>query len=102
MWKVGVNYHFPIAYPDWGFGNMLYFLRLRGNVFYDYSKIKSLKNGRQFDFKTAGTELYFDTKWWNQLPLSFGIRYSRLLDADLLGISANQWELVLPVNLLSR
>jgi hypothetical protein len=102
MWKVGGNYHFPIAYPDWGFGNIVYFLRLRGNVFYDYSKIKSLKNSRQFDFKTAGTELYFDTKWWNQLPLSFGIRYSRLLDADLLGISANQWELVLPVNLLSR
>lgn len=102
MWKLGTNYHFPIAYPDRGFGNIVYFLRLRGNVFYDYSKIKSLENGRQYDFKTVGSELYFDTRWWNQLPLSFGIRYSRLLDADILGISANQWELVLPVNLLSR
>jgi hypothetical protein len=47
-------------------------------------------------------ELYIDTRWWNQLPVSFGVRYCRLLDADLLGISPNQWELVLPVDLYSR
>jgi hypothetical protein len=102
MWKLSANYHFPIVYPDWGFGNILYLLRIRGNVFYDYTQVKSLRTGRDYPFATAGLELYMDSKWWNQLPLSIGIRYSRLLNADIAGRSPNQWELVLPVNLLSR
>jgi hypothetical protein len=102
MWKVGGNYHFPIAYPDRGFGNIVYLLRLRGNVFYDYSEVKSLRTGIAYPFRTVGGELYFDTKWWNQLALSIGIRYSRLMDNELVGLSPNQYEIVLPVNLLSR
>jgi hypothetical protein len=102
MWKIGGNYHFPIAYPDVGFANIVYLMRLRGNVFYDYSQIKSLRFNRTLPFKTAGAEIYFDTKWWNQLALSFGIRYNRLLDNDILGVGANRFEVVLPMNLLSR
>lgn len=102
MWKVGGNYHFPIAYPDEGFGNIVYLLRLRGNVFYDYSEVKSLRTGIAYPFKTVGGELYFDTKWWNQLLLSIGIRYSRLLNNEIVGLSPNQYQIVLPVNLLSR
>ena len=102
MWKVGGNYHFPIAYPDEGFGNIVYLLRLRGNVFYDYSEVKSVRTGIAYPFKTVGGELYFDTKWWNQLPLSIGIRYSRLLDNEIVGLSPNQYQIVLPVNLLNR
>jgi hypothetical protein len=102
MWRAGANYHFPIAYPEWGLANIVYLSRLRGNVYYDFSRVKSLRTGRELNFNTIGTEIYFDTRWWNQLPVSFGIRYSRLLDADILGISPNQWELILPVNLLAR
>lgn len=102
MWKIGINYHFPIAYPDIGFGNIIYLLRLRGNVFYDYSKIKSLRTSQQFELPATGLEVYFDTKWWNQLPVSFGIRYSRLINNELAGQRPNQWEFVLPLNLLSR
>jgi hypothetical protein len=102
MWKIGGNYHFPLAYPDAGFGNIVYLLRMRGNVFYDYSKVKSVRTGRTLPFKTAGAEIYFDTRWWNQLPLSFGFRYSRLLDNEVLGLAPDQFELVLPTNLLSR
>lgn len=102
MWRVGINYHFPIVYPDIGFGNIVYLLRVRGNGFYDHVKTKSLRTGLSFTFASAGGELYFDTKWWNQLPLSVGIRYSRLLNENFAGLSPNQWEIVLPVNLLSR
>jgi hypothetical protein len=102
MWKVGVNYHFPIAYPDAGFGNIVYLLRVRGNAFYDFTETRSLRTGIRTNYRTAGAEVYFDSKWWNQLPLSVGIRFSRLLDNDLTVRSVNQWELVLPVNLLSR
>lgn len=105
MWKVGGNYHFPLAYPDWGFGNLIYFLRIRSNLFFDYSRISEYNSSRalvDLDFRSYGVELFFDTKWWNQLPLSFGVRYSRLMDADVEGRGPDQWEFILPVNLLSR
>lgn len=104
MWKWSVNYHFPIAYPDWGVGQMVYFLRVRGNLFYDQSYMKSLRTGRITPLASAGMELFFDTKWWNQQEVSFGIRYSRLLDTDAFATppNANQFEFVLPINLIPR
>jgi hypothetical protein len=100
MWKVGVNYHFTLGYPEVGLANIVYFLRLRANTFTDYSEIKSLRTNTVFNFKSVGGELYFDTKWWNQLPVSFGIRYSRLLDGDIVGLAPNSWELIIPVDLI--
>jgi hypothetical protein len=100
MWRFGSNYHFPLLYPDWGFGNIVYFKRMRANGYFDYTEVKSLRTGNKFPFKTTGAELFFDTKWWNQQDVSFGIRYSRLLDYRKLGIKqANQWEIILPVGL---
>lgn len=100
MYKIGVNYHFPLFYPDWGIGQLFYFQRVRMNVFYDQSIGKSLRTGRKFYFGTAGGELMFDTKWWNQEPVSFGIRYSRLLNREFSGpTEANYWEIILPVAL---
>ena len=100
MWRFGSNYHFPLLYPEWGFGNIVYFKRIRANGFYDYTQVKSLQSGNRFFFKTTGAELFFDTKWWNQQDVSFGIRYSRLLDYKTLRINQpNQWEIILPVGL---
>ena len=101
MWKLGINYHFPLAYPDWGFVNMIYFQRIRANLFYDDATGKSLRSGSQFRFRSTGAELYFDTKWWNQQPVTIGIRYSRLLDHSNTGQQPNQWEIILPINLLN-
>jgi hypothetical protein len=100
MWKFGANYHFPLLHPDWGFANIVYFLRLRANAFTDYTEIKSLATQKVLSFQSIGGELYFDTKWWNQQPVTFGIRYSRLLDGDILGLSPNQWQIIVPVDLI--
>ncbi len=100
MWKLGANYHFPLFYPDWGFGNIVYFQRIRANVFYDYTQIKNLKTGNQYQFRTIGGEIYFDTKWWNQQPVTFGIRYSHLQD-DFNRAESGIWEIILPLNLLN-
>jgi hypothetical protein len=105
MVRFGANYHVPLVYPDWGFGNLVYFLRIRANLFFDYTRALNNFNPGYLvwnDYRSLGAELYFDTKWWNQLPVSFGIRYSRLLDPDFLGKSPNQWEFILPLNLLSK
>lgn len=103
MWKGSVNYHFPLFYPDWGFGQLLYFLRIRSNLFFDYAQAKNLRTGEIFSFRSCGAELYFDTKWWNQQPVSFGVRYSHIFDQQVFGAGrTGLWEFILPVNLLTR
>jgi hypothetical protein len=109
MLKLGVNYHAALAYPDWGFGSIVYFQRVRSNFFYDlvrawdyYSRVAGKPVKSSLDFRSYGAEIYFDTKWWNQHNVTFGFRYSRLQDATLVGLSPNQWEFIVPVNLLGR
>ncbi len=99
MLKLGANYHFPIVYSDWGFGNLVYFLRIRGNAFYDYSSLKSLRYQTTYHLRSVGGEIYFDTKWWNQESVTFGIRYSNMIDHKLTGTGRNRWEFILPIGL---
>ncbi len=106
MYKWGINYHLPLALPDWGFADIFYLLRVRGNLFYDDTEVKdfySNKTPYTAGFRSTGTEITFDTKWWNEVNVSFGIRYSRLLDKDIYGGSGyNRWEIILPVNILNQ
>ncbi|GAB3905685.1 PQQ-binding-like beta-propeller repeat protein [Mucilaginibacter boryungensis] len=101
--KVGVNYHFPIAYPDAGIANAFYISRLRGNLFYDYTHANDFfTNGNPFkaNFRSVGGEVYFDTSWFNQVPITLGIRYSHLLDDDVFGgYGRNRIELIVPLTL---
>ena len=101
MWRVSANYHFPIVHPEFGVANIVYFLRIRGNAFYDYTRGRSLRTGKVYQLNTAGAEIYFDTRIWNTFFASFGVRYSRLLKNDLIepGRNANQFEFILPMNL---
>ncbi|HLX92721.1 MAG TPA: hypothetical protein VKR32_13615, partial [Puia sp.] len=105
MYRLSANYHFPLAYPDLGLGGVAYILRARANIFYDYTHVLdyfSPPTPYVRQFRSFGVECYLDTKWWNQLPVSFGIRYSRLIDPDFEGRGPNQWEFILPINLLSK
>ncbi|WP_207515580.1 hypothetical protein [Longitalea luteola] len=102
MYKVGVNYHFPLVYPDLGIANIVYFLRVRANAFYDYTELQYFRGNTTWQLRSAGGEVFFDTKWWNEYPVSFGIRYSRLFDGEVEGLGPNQWEFILPINLLGR
>ena len=98
MWRASVNYHFPIVYPDWGFGNILYFQRIRGNAFYDFEKVYSKDKITTRDLRSAGGEIYLDTKWWNEYPLTFGFRWSYLLDSELTGSSQKTvFEVLIPI-----
>jgi hypothetical protein len=101
--KFAASYHFPIAYPDAGFGDLLYIMRLRGNFFYEQTHATANNfftdgSALKANFRTTGAALFFDTKWFNQAAISFGVRYSYLLDRDIFGGSGhNRVELVLPV-----
>ncbi len=106
MYKWGINYQLPLVLPDWGFGNILYILQVRANLFYDDTEGHDFyenKTPYTETFRSTGTEIMFDTKWWNEVSVSFGIRYSRLLDKDLYGGTGyNRWEIILPVNILDQ
>ena len=103
MWRGSVNYHFPLWYPDWGFGNILYLQVIRVNGFYDFTKIYSRDKKTTRDQRSLGGELFIDTRWWNQYPLTFGFRISKLLDKDQLdGRQGTRFEFVLPVSIIPR
>lgn len=102
MWRLSGNYHFPLFYPDKGFANLVYFLRVRSNVFYDFTRVYSNNKSRSLDLRSTGAEVYFDTKWWNELPVTFGVRYSYLLDNDLVGRKKGFWEFIIPLDLIPQ
>ncbi len=104
MYRLGANYHLPLFYPDWGFGNIVFFQRIRTNLFYDYGSMSykvATSRFNEYKLRSTGTEVYFDTRVWNALPVSVGVRYSRLLDNDPANPGArNRWEIFLPFNLI--
>jgi hypothetical protein len=101
MYRASANYHFPIVYPDFGFANIVYLRRIRGNVFYDWSEISSSTKQSSTALRSTGVEVFFETNWWNSLPLTFGIRYSNLLDNHKFrSLGSNQWEFTLPIDLI--
>lgn len=83
IYKIGANYQLPLAYPDFG-ATWLYLPRIRMNVFFDYSRAwLPITNGEVINvYRSAGTEIYFDTRWFKYLSIPIGIRYSYLLDRD--------------------
>ena len=104
MYKLGVNYHFPLLYPDLGFGNIVFLQRIRANTFFDYTSATARAvNGVLTNIinRTVGAELYFDTKIWNELPATIGLRFNHLLDTDLINPGVkNRWEIIIPINLI--
>ena len=103
MWKLGANYHFPLWGMDWGFGNILYIQRIRANAFYDLTRVYSKNKSITADQRSVGGEIYFDTRWWNQYPLTFGFRISLRLDADLVTRQKGTFfEFILPVSIIPR
>lgn len=100
IYKLGANYHFPIAYPDWGFAQILYFKRIRANVFYDYSQSTYAINHSRARYSSTGGELYFDTRIGNALPFSFGVRVSHLLDNDPVDNAKQRVDFIVPIQQL--
>ena len=80
----GVDYKFPIAYPDMVGGNFAFLKRIVGGVFYDYSQGNDefgLTNVDKFTASSFGGELRFDFHLLNW-PLEFqaGVRAGMRMD----------------------
>ncbi len=100
MWRLSANYHFPIVYPDWGFGGLLYLLRIRANVYYDHSAVWKPDVINKRTLRSTGAELFFDVKLMNQLQTSVGLRHIYLLDRGFGNGNRHVFAVVLPVNFI--
>ena len=71
-------------------------------MFYDFTRNSRDKKTTK-DQRSAGAEIFIDTQWWNQYPLTFGFRVSYLLDKDQFdGFKGTVFEFVLPVSIIPR
>ncbi len=82
-YKFGINYSFPIAYPDLALGSLAFLKRIKANIFYDQGW---QKGGQPFNFdrtaRSTGVELRIDFRAFRLLEIDLGVRYSYLLDQD--------------------
>ncbi|MBL0233910.1 MAG: hypothetical protein IPQ08_09610 [Chitinophagaceae bacterium] len=101
MYKMGVNYHFTLLYPDLGFANLMYIQRVRATLFFDYTFDRIISQELTIKNRSLGAEIYFDTKVWNSFPITFGLRYSYLKDRDFNNPwIKNRWEFFIPISFI--
>lgn len=102
IYKLGANYHLPLAYPDWGFAQLLYFSRIRANLFYDYSMTNFVQTNLEINtrYASTGAELFLDTRIGNAIPFTFGVRFSHLLDRDPVDNAQNRVDFIIPIQQL--
>ncbi|MFT3912285.1 MAG: hypothetical protein QM737_22855 [Ferruginibacter sp.] len=103
MYKLAANYQLPVLYPDLGVGNIIFFQRIRANGFFDYTNAHARFFGKLTDKnnRSTGAEIFFDTKIWNALPVTFIVRFSHLLDTNLVDPALkNRWEFILPLGFI--
>lgn len=98
------NYHLPLVYPDWGFGNIFFIQRVRAQLFYDFARFKhysvvnntlNIVNG---DAVSGGAWLWLDSKLWNQYKLSIGFRYAHSINNPF-GLAFENYSISIPINL---
>jgi hypothetical protein len=73
--SASANYRFPIAYPDFSLGSILYLKRLRALAFVDYLQYKT--SNLNHEYSSTGIELVADSYWFRFIaPITIGGRFS--------------------------
>lgn len=76
-----INYEMPLFYPDLALGGLVFWKRLKSNVFFDMAQAKlnfPFNNTR--NYWSAGLELTLDTRLIRLLEVDWGVRYSYVSD----------------------
>ena len=68
FFNLSLNYGLPLVYPDWGFGGLVYFMRIRANLFYDQGVGRINNQDQDTDYRSTGIELLFDNVYFNVAP----------------------------------
>lgn len=74
MLRLSLDYHLPIAYPDWNLGWFTYIRRISGGLFVDFGDMKNSAN-EQLLSKSYGGLIYFDTNFLRyEVDVKIGIQ----------------------------
>jgi len=77
------TYAFPIAYPDWSIGPVIYMKRIRGALFYDYAI--GLNHVSDNYYNSMGADLITEVHLLRFLaPFEFGVRGIYLPDDEII------------------
>ncbi len=78
------NYSFPVWYPDFNIGSIVYFKRLRANVFYDFADLNGIITNSTTSYQSTGLEIFLQLYIFRlQEPIEIGGRISYLLNRNL-------------------
>lgn len=93
MFTTQFNYAFPVCYPDLSLGSLVYFKRLKMNLFYDYTQ--GHDQGVDACYSSAGTEVTADFHLLRFIaPITCGARFC-WFPSD----ASWNWEFLYSVNL---
>ena len=91
-----VDYALPLAYPDLALGPIAFIQRIKGNVFYDYNRVKlNFPFDAVHPMRSIGADVRFDVRFLRLLDVDMGFRYSYLLDERYVGNSPHQFQFLL-------
>lgn len=85
--KIGINYAFPLFYPDMRIGGLLFLKRVKVNLFFDYARTEATSLEPIFrpivnDLRSLGAELTFDVRLLRLIEGNLGLRYSYAMDRN--------------------
>ncbi len=81
LFSLRATYAFPIAYPDWSIGPLIYMKRIRANIFYDYSFAPRIRGDRQYS--SVGADLLTEVHILRFVaPFEFGVRSAYLPEEE--------------------
>jgi hypothetical protein len=81
MIMAAADYGFPLAYPDFAVGPLLYVKRINGNIFYDYGRGFGGVAPRRY--RSLGAEMTFESYLLSlPAPIDLGARYVYCLDDE--------------------
>jgi hypothetical protein len=86
IYKTGLNYGFPVWYPDIHLGQVINFRQVRINLFDDYASASpDLYNSKTITYHSAGAEIAFSINLFLvPIPVEIGFRLSQLFNEDKL------------------
>lgn len=96
--KFGMDYMFPIAYPDVGLFGIAYLKRMRMNLFYDIGQFKINDADFKDNFQSIGADMYFDLVYYHLLPTSLIVRYSYRLTENVFDDVGGRLEIFYSIN----
>ena len=87
--SVLADYRFPVAYPDGGFDEFLYFKRISANLFGGYARYKTVLNTGWREAHSYGAEMSIDFSPLRMVGTGFTFRAALYKASDKSGLSSS-------------